>query len=120
MRDCRTALPGRLATPDGSEEPSYPSIRAWQTTLLRSGVLLGHDGQFRQFGGRDADAFEALGHDAVRRRQQADEQVHGGDGVAVVVDGSRVRLAQKAHDVVREELAVEDEERLLFAIVLVE
>src|SRR5262249_51250647 len=50
----------------------------------------------------------------------ADEEVHGGDPGAVVLEGPALGLAQQLNDVVGEELAIESEHRLRLAGVLVE
>src|SRR5262249_43986663 len=73
-----------------------------------------------EFGGRDADALEAVGDDAVGGGQQGDEQIHGGDLAAVVFAGAGHGFTEQADDVVGEELAVEGENGLLLPLLLVE
>src|SRR5437764_1380606 len=102
----------------GREWPSF--LRSLAALIAAAvAVVLGHDGQLGQLGGGDADALEALGDDAVGGGPQADEQVHGRDLAAAVIGGAVEGLAQQADDVVGEELAVEGEEGLVFALVLV-
>lgn len=81
-------------------------------------LLLGHDGEFGQLRRGDADLFEALGDDALRRREHADEQIHRCDCGAIVIRRSLPGFAQQADHIVGEEFAVEDEEGVGFAFLL--
>jgi hypothetical protein len=81
--------------------------------------LLGYNGQLGQFGGRDSDAFKALGHDAVGSGEQTYEQVHCRNLPAVVFDSTRLGLAQKTYDIIGKEFSIESEGRLGFALFLV-
>src|SRR5437763_1607560 len=69
-------------------------LPAFTSTVFRN------HGQLRQLCRRDADALEALGDDAVRRRQQTDEQVHRRDLAAAMVARAIVGLAQQADHVI--------------------
>ena len=59
-------------------------------------MLFGDDGQFRELGSGQADALEALGHNAVGGGQQADEEVHAGDLGALIVHSPLVGFAEEA------------------------
>ena len=70
-------------------------------------VELGHHGPFRQAGGGDADVLETLCDEALRTRQDADEQVHAGNPLPVVVECPPMSVAEQTDHIVGEEFAVE-------------
>src|SRR4051794_1746224 len=101
-------------------------MRLWQVAIEREGdfrfkfsrisplaaVLFGHDGKGSQTFGSQSDALKALGHDAVGSGQQADEQIDGRDGRAVLFVSAAEGFTEQANDVIREELAIEDNEAI--------
>src|SRR5947209_6532358 len=82
------------------------------------GLLFGEDGQFGELDAGDADALETLGDDAVGSGEEADQQIHGSDGGALVIERARMGFAQQADDVVRQKLSVKDQQRFAVAFVL--
>ena len=82
-------------------------------------LLLGHDGQFGQLGCCDADAFKALGHDAVRGGEKTDKKVHRRDERPAILGGSLVSVAQQTNDVIGKELTVQDKDGIGVAGLLV-
>ncbi len=85
----------------------------------RRGLLLGDDGELGQFRGGDADAFEALGHDAVGSGEQRDEQIHGRDLAAAMIACPLPGFAEQPNHVVGKKFAVEKEQGFAVAFFLV-
>src|SRR5207247_3737882 len=85
-----------------------------------AGVLLGNHRQLRELGGGNADALEALRHDAVRRGQKRDQQVHRRDIIASLSECPAVGLAQQPNDIIGKELAIEHEQGITVAVFLME
>src|SRR5436190_340468 len=90
-----------------------------QLKTLNTRLLLGEHGKFRQLRRGYADALEAFGDDAVGCRQQADEQIHRRHAAAAMITRPGIRIAQQTNHVIRKEFAIEHEERVAHAFLLV-
>src|SRR5260370_22350294 len=97
----------------------FLSLSSFRLAVFRT-MILGHDGELGEFRGSDADPLKTFRHDAVRSGQQANEQIHRSDSVALVLTGPVVGVAQQTEDVVGKEFAIENQNALGLAFLLVE
>ncbi len=88
--------------------------------LFGWGIPFRQDGEFGQLGRGDADALEALGHDAVGSGEQGNQQIHRRDVIAAVIAGAALGITQQPDHIVGQEFAIEEERWKGFSILLVE
>src|SRR5262245_40536805 len=86
--------------PELIEQPlTLPVVTVVSAPLVLTALLFGDYRKFRQLGGCDADALEALGHNAVGSGKQADQQIDR-RYPAVVIDRPQERFAQQADHII--------------------
>lgn len=82
-------------------------------------IPFGENGQFGQFGSRDADSLKAFGNYAVGGGEKCDEQIHCRDVIAAIIARSALGIAQQANHIIGEELAIQQERGDGFGVLLV-